>query len=73
MVGLILLLTAFTLVDTGRIDRKSSWYQILNVIGAGLLALYAWELKAYVFVVLEVFWAVVAGLELVFNWVKKRQ
>ncbi len=71
--GLILLLAAFTLLDTGKLDRSSSWYQLLNMVGAGLLALYAWELKAYVFVVLEVFWAVVAGLELVFNWVKRRQ
>ena len=73
VVGLVLLLVAFTLVDTGKMGRTSSWYQILNVIGAMLLALYAWRLKAYVFVVLEIFWAVIAGLELVFNWTKKRK
>ncbi|NOY14713.1 MAG: hypothetical protein GXP43_00660 [bacterium] len=71
-IGLILLLAAFTLVDTGRLDRKSWIYQLLNVIGALLLAIYAWELKAFIFVVLEAFWAAIALFELIFNRFKTR-
>jgi len=64
VVGVILLIVAFTLADTGYLKTRPRLYYLLNLSGALLLAIYALELKAYVFVVLEVFWVLIAGFEI---------
>ncbi len=64
-IGLLLLILAFTLVDIGRLKPESKLYNLLNLIGALSLILYSWELKAYIFLILEAFWAVISFFELV--------
>ena len=66
LIGLVLLLLSFTLLETGKLKAGSWEYLMMNLLGAGLLGWYAWTKGAYIFVVLEAFWVVVAGYELKF-------
>ncbi len=63
-IGLFLLILAFTLVDIGQLKPESRLYNLLNLIGALSLVLYSWELKAYIFLILETFWAAISFFEL---------
>ncbi len=71
-VGLVFLISGFTLVDSGRLKLKSASYNLLNILGALFLAVYAWDLQAYIFVLLELFWATIALFELLLIINKKR-
>jgi arginine exporter protein ArgO len=59
-IGFLLLLGAFGLNATGKMDRSSPIYDILNIVGAAILGWYALEHAARVFVLLEATWALIA-------------
>lgn len=59
-VGFLLLLGAFGLNAAGKMDRSSTAYDILNIVGAGILGWYAITHAAPVFVVLEATWVAIA-------------
>lgn len=59
-IGVFLLLLAFALNLTGKLERRSLTYQSLNIIGAALSCLAAVLITFWPFVVLEGCWAVVA-------------
>ncbi len=60
-VGLVLLLTAFVL-NAGKHTRRNTFlFNGLNLLGSALLAGYAFQLKAWVFVLLETIWVFFAA------------
>jgi len=64
-VGLLLLLGAFAANALGKLAATSRAYQAMNALGGGILALYAFATRAWVFLPLEAVWAVVATYTLV--------
>jgi hypothetical protein len=65
LVGAMLILFGFYRTSIGRWRVKSLWYELDNFVGASFMAVYQLHYKAYISVVLNVIWAVVAfrGLE----------
>jgi hypothetical protein len=65
VVGALVILAAFAAVQAGRLDVRSRTYLVLNVVGAGALALDAWRERQWGFLLLEAVWALVAAFGLV--------
>lgn len=59
-VGAALILLAFWALQTRRMRPEQARYQVLNLVGAGLLASAALITEAWAFVVLNVVWGSVA-------------
>ena len=66
IIGMIFLLTAFALNLFKKITQDSLIYNISNIIGAGLLAYYAYALNSIPFLILEIFWILFAIYKLTF-------
>lgn len=60
ILGTILVLGAYFLVSSGRMQSASIRYQGMNLVGAGLLAAYQVFLAAWPTVVLNIVWAGIA-------------
>ena len=58
--GAVGILLAFWALQTGRMQADQRSYQLLNLVGAGLLATAALIIEKWAFVVLNVVWAAVA-------------
>jgi hypothetical protein len=65
VVGALVILAAFAAAQAGRLDVRSRTYLVLNVVGAGALALDAWRERQWGFLLLEAVWALVAAFGLV--------
>jgi hypothetical protein len=63
--GLLMLLIAFGLNSFGKMKRTDLSYNLLNCIGAFALVIYAFDLSATLFVVLESVWGIVAAYQIV--------
>lgn len=61
-IGVLLLLLAFTLNLTGRLERTRVTYEFMNLLGAGLSCFAALLIGFIPFVVLEGCWAVIAAI-----------
>ena len=59
-VGMVLVLFAYYLVSSKRTVSRSTLYQTLNLIGALSLGVYAFVLHAWVYLALNVIWALIA-------------
>ena len=59
-IGAALILLAFWALQTKRLEAEQHRYQLLNLIGAGLLATAATMTRSWAFVVLNTVWALVA-------------
>jgi hypothetical protein len=59
-VGAVLILVAFWALQTDRMQAHQPAYQMINLVGAGLLATAATMTESWSFVVLNVVWALVA-------------
>jgi len=59
--GAVLVLAAFALVQLRRLHPRSRIYLVLNVVGAGALAIAAATEEQWGFLLLESVWAAVAG------------
>lgn len=66
-IGVICVLLAYFLVSTGRIKSISAKYQVLNLVGAVILTIYAVVLVAWASVALNAIWAVIALVALIKN------
>ena len=64
VMGLVTLLIAFFLNEFKILRTESPFYSILNVIGAFLLADYAFSIGSIVFVILETLWGIFAVVKL---------
>ncbi len=58
--GGLLFLFAFYRTSIGRWTGKSLWYELDNLFGAVLLTIYSFEKTAYVNIVLNLVWGIVA-------------
>jgi len=63
--GVTLLLGAYVLVVTGRLERDDWRYHLANAVGAGLSGVASYWMRFFPFVVLEGVWCVVAVVSLV--------
>jgi len=66
IIGMIFLLTAFALNLFKKVTQDSFIYNIFNIIGAGLLAYYAYALNSIPFLILEATWISFAIYKLIF-------
>ena len=60
VVGFLLLVGAYLLNRRGVLGPSSRAYLLANAVGAGLLAVYSWWIREWVFVALEGFWSAVS-------------
>ncbi len=62
IIGCLFILFAFyrTSIGRHRWTGKSLWYELDNLVGAILLIIYAYDKTAYVNILLNVVWAIVA-------------
>ena len=67
VIGMIFLLTAFALNLFKKVTQDSLIYNIFNIIGAGLLAYYAYVLNSLPFLILETIWILFAVYKLIFS------
>lgn len=67
VIGMIFLLTAFALNLFKKVTQDSFIYNIFNIIGAGLLAYYAYALNSIPFLILEAIWILFAVYKLIFS------
>lgn len=58
--GASLILLGFYRTSIGQWKTKSFWYELDNALGAILIVIYQVHLRAYITVVLNVVWAIVA-------------
>ncbi len=62
--GMIFILTAFILDEFVPAFNQETWkYNLLNILGSGLLAYYAFTIKGWPFLVLNVVWMIAAGIK----------
>lgn len=59
-IGACLILLGFYRTSIGKWKNKSFWYELDNTVGASLLIIYQLQLRAYISVVLNIIWAIVA-------------
>jgi hypothetical protein len=65
MVGAVLILAGFILTQRNVLDANSYLYLILNLTGAAILAVLAFQGQRWGFVLLEGVWALVAMVGLI--------
>ena len=59
-IGAASLLTSYVLVSAGRLDSRSTAYQILNLVGAVGFITNGWYHRAYPSVMLNVIWLAIS-------------
>lgn len=64
-IGVFLLLLAFVLNLIRVVSERSPTYLLMNIVGSGLAAWYAWAGGSIPFVVLEAVWGLAALIRLV--------
>jgi lipid-A-disaccharide synthase-like uncharacterized protein len=60
LTGALLFLFAFYRTSIGRWTGKSLWYELDNLLGAVLMTIYALQKAAYINILLNVVWGIVA-------------
>lgn len=58
--GGVLLLIGFWRTSIGKWKTTSFWYELDNLAGCGLLLIYAYQKHAYVNIILNIVWGIVA-------------
>jgi hypothetical protein len=58
--GALLILFGFYRTSIGQWKNKAFWYELDNTVGALFLIIYQWQLRAYISVVVNIIWAIVA-------------
>jgi hypothetical protein len=60
IIGAILVLFGFYRTTIGKWTGKSKLYELDNLIGASMIAVYQFHYRVYITVVLNIIWAIVA-------------
>ncbi|MEX2239011.1 MAG: hypothetical protein WEB00_15950 [Dehalococcoidia bacterium] len=60
LIGMVSLVTAYLLNLAGRMRPDGMVYQLMNLVGAGILGWYGFAKETYIFVGLEAVWAAAA-------------
>jgi len=65
IIGVVCILVAFLLDEFSKINTKTVSYNLLNILGSGLLMYYAYTLESWPFVALNAVWLVAAVIKLI--------
>ncbi|MCA9864013.1 MAG: hypothetical protein R2853_04640 [Thermomicrobiales bacterium] len=65
LLGAVLIVSAFALSQTGRLDARSSLYIMLNLVGGAILAVLAYQQARWGFVLLESTWTLISLISLI--------
>ncbi|MBT3297749.1 hypothetical protein HN385_02400 [archaeon] len=66
LIGMILILLAFLLNEFyENFNQENKNYNLINIIGAGLLTLYSFMIMSWPFIILNAIWLIVAVVKLV--------
>ena len=65
IIGVVCILVAFLLDEFSKVNTKTVSYNLLNIMGSGLLMYYAYTLQSWPFVVLNGVWLLAAVIKLV--------
>ena len=65
LVGAVLIVSAFALSQTGRLDARSYLYILLNLVGGAILAVLAYQQARWGFVLLEGTWTLISLISLI--------
>lgn len=68
VLGALLILLPFAASQLGKLTIRSPAYQLMNLIGSGLLAFVAVVERQYGFILLETAWALVSAVGLARVW-----
>jgi uncharacterized membrane protein YhaH (DUF805 family) len=71
IVGAVFILAGFILSQANLLDANSSLYLILNLAGAAILTVLAFQAQRWGFVLLEGVWALVALVGVILRLVRK--
>jgi len=71
MAGALLILAGFILSQRNLLDADSYLYLILNLVGATILVVLAFQMQRWGFVLLEGVWALVALVGVILRLVRK--
>jgi membrane-bound ClpP family serine protease len=71
MAGALLILVGFILSQRNLLDADSYLYLILNLVGATILVVLAFQMQRWGFVLLEGVWALVALVGVILRLVRK--
>jgi len=65
IIGVVCILVAFLLDEFSKVNTKTVPYNLLNIMGSGLLMYYAYILQSWPFVALNAVWLIAAVIKLV--------
>ena len=65
IIGVFCILVAFLLDEFSKINTKTVSYNLLNILGSGLLMYYAYTLESWPFVALNGVWLIAAVIKLI--------
>ena len=65
IIGVICILVAFLLDEFSKVNTKTVPYNLLNILGSGLLMYYAYTLQSWPFVALNGVWLIAAAIKLI--------
>lgn len=68
LLGAVLIVSAFALSQTGRMDAQSYLYILLNLVGGAILAVLAYQQARWGFVLLEGTWTLISLISLIMKW-----
>lgn len=68
LLGAVLIVSAFALSQTGRMDAQSYLYILLNLVGGAILAVLAYQQVRWGFVLLEGTWTLISLISLIMKW-----
>lgn len=60
ILGMALILVFFFLNNAGKLSQESFYYDLGNLLGAGLLSFYAFQIDSIPFLVLNLTWSAIA-------------
>ncbi|HET7564127.1 MAG TPA: hypothetical protein VFJ96_03985 [Gemmatimonadaceae bacterium] len=60
LTGAVLVLVAYFTYQRGWMGRENAWYNLMNLVGSGLLAWIAIVDRRWGFILLEVLWALLS-------------
>ena len=71
VIGALIILAAFFLNETHRVSEDSLDYDLMNLVGAFLLLIYAFSLRSWPFLILNSIWLLVALRDVTLSFKKK--
>ena len=67
IIGMIILVSAYFLVITGKLDAKSRLYLALNIIASIVLGIYAYSIMSWPFLAINVVWILGSVYQMIRN------